>query len=137
MVSNTGFILICSATIAATAAIGTIGVIKMKTDPTVSVVTELFVPVTENWVLTDCYILATAGGGTSSPVITFDKNRGRSMGSTPPLTALLVTNNTRPRFLPQPVGFEAGSILRMYSNTTILNDSTADTLAFFVAVSVQ
>jgi hypothetical protein len=59
------------------------------------------------------------------------------MGTTPPLSALLVSNNTRPRFLPSPVGFEAGSIVRMFSHTTIANDATADSIKFYVAVSIQ
>lgn len=137
MVSNSGFVLECTATVAASDAAGTIDVVTMKTDSTVSGVTELFVPVTENWVLTDAYILASADAGTSAPTVKFDKNRGRSMGTTPPLSALLVTNNTRPRFLPSPVGFEAGSIIRMFTATTIANDATADSIKFYVAVSIQ
>tara|TARA_R110000796_G_scaffold25901_1_gene72529 strand:- start:1581 stop:1994 length:414 start_codon:yes stop_codon:yes gene_type:complete len=137
MVSNSGFVLECTATVAASDAAGTIDVVNMQTDSTVASVTELFVPVTENWVFTDAYILAAADAGTSSPSIRFDKNRGRSMGTTPPLSALLVSNNTRPRFLPSSIGFEAGSIVRMFSNTSIANDATADAIKFFVAVSIQ
>ena len=137
MVSNSGFVLECTATIAASDAAGTIDVVSMQTDPTVNAVTELFVPVTENWVFTDAYILATADAGTSSPSVRFDKNRGRSMGTTPPLSALYVANNTRPRFLPSSIGFEAGSIVRMFTATTIANDGTADAIKFFVAVSIQ
>ena len=137
MVSNSGFVLECTATVAASDAAGTIDVVNMQTDPTVNSVTELFVPVTENWVFTDAYILATADAGTSSPSVRFDKNRGRSMGTTPPLSALYVANNTRPRFLPSSIGFEAGSIVRMFTATTIANDGTADAIKFFVAVSIQ
>ena len=81
MVSNSGFVLECTATIAASDAAGTIDVVNMQTDPTVNSVTELFVPVTENWVFTDAYILLGADAGTSSPSVRFDKNRGRSMGT--------------------------------------------------------
>lgn len=137
MVSNSGFVLECTATILAADAAGTIDVVSMQTDPTVNAVTELFVPVTENWVFTDAYILAAADAGTGDPQVRFDKNRGRSMGSTPPLSALLVSNNTRPRFLPSSIGFEAGSIVRMFTSSTILNDATNDTIKFFVAVSIQ
>lgn len=137
MVNNTGFILECTATVGASESAGTIDVVSMKTDPTVSSVTEMQVPLTENWVFTDCYILASADAGTSSPIVNFDKNRGRSMGSTPPLSAMLVTNNTRPRFLPSPIGFEGGSIIRMFTNSTIVNDGTADSIKFFVAVSIS
>lgn len=137
MVSNTGFVLECTATVGANDPAGTIDTVSMTTDPTVSGVTELFVPTTENWVFTDGYILASADAGTSSPIVDFDKNRGRSMGKTPPLSALLVTNNTRPRFLPNAIGFEAGSIVRMFTNSTIANNATADSIKFYVAVSIQ
>jgi len=137
MVSNSGFVLECTATIAAADPAGTIDVVGMKTDSTVAAVTELFVPVTENWVFTDAYILLAADAGTSSPQCRFDKNRGRSMGTTPPLSALLVSNNTRPRFLPSSIGFEAGSIVRMFTSTTILNNAVADAIKFYVAVSIQ
>jgi hypothetical protein len=49
---------------------------------------------------------------------------------------VLITNNTRPRFSPQPVGFEGGSIVRMFTHTTIANDTVADSIKFFVAISI-
>ena len=133
---SSGLVLECTATVGASDAVGTIDVISMKTDPTVSSVTELQVPLTENWIATDLYILASADSGTSNPVVTMDKNRGRTLVQTPPLSSMLITNNTRPRFSPQPVGFEGGSIVRMFAHTTIANDTSADSIKFFVAISI-
>jgi len=59
------------------------------------------------------------------------------MGTSAALIALLVTNNTRPRFLPEPIGFEAGTVMQMTTVMTVANDATADTFSFFVAVSIQ
>jgi len=133
---SSGLVLECTATVGASDVAGTIDVVSLKTDPTVSAVTELQVPLTENWIATDMYILASADSGTSNPVVTMDKNRGRTLVQTPPLSSVLITNNTRPRFSPQPVGFEGGSIVRMFTHTTIDNDSTADSIKFFVAISI-
>jgi hypothetical protein len=133
---SSGLVLECTTTVGASDAVGTIDVINMKTDPTVSSVTELQVPLTENWIATDLYILASADSGTSNPVVTMDKNRGRTLVQTPPLSSMLITNNTRPRFSPQPVGFEGGSIVRMFAHTTIANDTVADSIKFFVAISI-
>jgi len=133
---SSGLVLECTTTVGASDAVGTIDVINMKTDPTVSSVTELQVPLTENWIATDLYILASADSGTSNPVVTMDKNRGRTLVQTPPLSSMLITNNTRPRFSPQPVGFEGGSIVRMFAHTTIANDTSADSIKFFVAISI-
>ena len=131
-----GLVLECTATVGASDVAGTIDVVSLKTDPTVSAVTELQVPLTENWIATDMYILASADAGTSNPIVTMDKNRGRKLVQTPPLGSMLITNNTRPRFSPQPIGFEAGSIIRMFTLTTIDNDATADSIKFFVAFTI-
>ena len=133
---SSGLVLECTATVGASDVAGTIDVVSLKTDPTVSAVTELQVPLTENWIATDLYILASADSGTSNPVVTMDKNRGRTLVQTPPLSSVLITNNTRPRFSPQPVGFEGGSIVRMFTHTTIDNDTAADSIKFFVAISI-
>jgi hypothetical protein len=133
---SSGLVLECTATVGASDVAGTIDVVSLKTDPTVSAVTELQVPLTENWIATDMYILASADSGTSNPVVTMDKNRGRTLVQTPPLSSVLITNNTRPRFSPQPVGFEGGSIVRMFTHTTINNNATADSIKFFVAISI-
>lgn len=134
---SNGLTLECTATIAASASAGTIKAVSIKTDPTVSSVTELQVPLSETWIFTDVYILAAADSGTSSPVITFDKNRGNTLVTTPPLSSMLITNNTRPRFSPKPVGYNGGDIVRMFAYTTIDNDASADSIKFYVACSIS
>jgi hypothetical protein len=138
--NNSGLVLQCSAAFAVTAPVATVIAATMQTDPTVAAVTELQVPLTENWIATDVYILAAAGGGTPTvinPVITMDKNRGRRLVQTPPLSSMLITNNTRPRFSPQPIGFEGGSIVRMFATSTVVNGGAISTATFFVAISIQ
>ena len=113
-------------------------IIEIQVDPNQTAATEIFVPTTENWVVTDMYILAAGGGtaatGTSDPMIEFIKNRGISLGITPPISAMLISNNTRPRFLPSPIGYEAGDILTIQAITTTTNSATADDMYFYVAV---
>ena len=81
-----------------------------------------------------------AGGGVGAtiiaPVITMDKNRGRTLVQTPPLSAMLITSNTRPRFSPQPIGFEGGSIIRMFATSTVLNGAAVSNIQFSVAISI-
>ena len=137
MVRNTGITLECTRTVPAASAVGTILPVTIKTSPTQTGDTEIFVPQTENWIFTDCYVLTAADYGTSQPMVNFIKNRAISMGTSTSLGALLVTSNTRPRFLPQPIGFEAGSIVTMETITTIANDTSADSIKFYVAVSIQ
>ena len=137
--NNSGLVLNCTATYAITAPAATVLSVTMQTSPTVTGVTELQVPLTENWIATDVYILAAAGAGSATviaPVITMDKNRGRTLVQTPPLNAMLITSNTRPRFSPQPIGFEGGSIIRMFATSTVLNGGAVSNIQFSVAISI-
>ena len=137
--NNSGLVLNCTATYAIAAPAATVLSVTMQTSPTVTGVQELQVPLTENWIATDVYILAVAGAGSATviaPVITMDKNRGRTLVQTPPLNAMLITSNTRPRFSPQPVGFEGGSIIRMFATSTVLNGGAVSNIQFSVAISI-
>ena len=138
--NNSGLVLNCTAAFAVSAPIATVSSCLMQTSPVVNGVNELQVPLTENWIATDVYILATgnaAGNPTAvDPVITMDKNRGRVLVQTPPLSAMLITSNTRPRFSPQPIGFEGGSIVRMFATSTVVNALAISNVQFSVAISI-
>ena len=137
--NNSGLVLNCTAQYAASAPAATVLSVTMQTSPTVTGVTELQVPLTENWIATDVYILAAAGAGSGTvinPVVTMDKNRVRTLVQTPPLSAMLITSNTRPRFSPQPVGFEGGSIIRMFATSTVVNAAAISNIQFSVAISI-
>ena len=137
--NNSGIVLTCSAAFAAAAPVATVISGTMQTSPTVTAVTEVQVPLTENWIATDMYILAAAGAGTPTvinPVISLDKNRGRQLVQTVPLSAMLITNNTRPRFSPNPIGFEGGSIIRTFATSTVLNGGAISTATYFIAISI-
>ena len=137
--NNSGIVLTCQAAFAANAPIATVISATMQTSPTVTAVTELQVPLTENWIATDVYILAAAGAGAPTvidPVVSMDKNRGRQLVQTPPLSSMLITNNTRPRFSPQPIGFEGGSIIRMFATSPVLNAGAISTATYYVAISI-
>ncbi len=137
--NNSGIVLTCTAAFAAAAPVATVISANMQTSPTVTAVTELQVPLTENWIATDVYILAAGGAGAPTvidPVISMDKNRGRQLVQTPPLSSMLITNNTRPRFSPQPIGFEGGSIIRMFATSTVLNGGAISTATYYVAISI-
>ena len=137
MVRNTGRTLTCAVPVAASLIAQQTVQATIQIDPNMTAQSEIFVPTTENWVITDCYILAALGAtGTTNPMIEFIKDRGISMGITTPLSALLISNNTRPRFLPTPIGYEAGSILTIQAITTTTNSATADAITFYVAVDI-
>ena len=138
--NNSGLVLNCTANYAAAAPVATVSPCLMQTSPVVNGVNELQVPLTENWIATDVYILATGNGAGAptvvDPVISMDKNRGRQLVQTPPLSAMLITSNTRPRFSPQPIGFEGGSIVRMFATSTVVNGGAPSNIQFSVAISI-
>ena len=138
MVRNTGRTLTVNFTVVASLAAPITRQCTIQLDPNMTAQSEIFVPTTENWVITDCYILSasTTGTDTTDPMIEFIKDRGVSMGITTPISALLISNNTRPRFLPTPIGYEAGSILTIQAITTTDNNGTADNTNFYVAVDI-
>jgi hypothetical protein len=137
MVRNTGRTLTVNMTVAINLVAPITRQCTIQLDPNMTAQSEVFVPTTENWVITDCYILTAFGAtGTTNPQIEFIKDRGISMGITTPLSALLISNNTRPRFLPTPIGYEAGSILTIQGITTTDNNATADDIDFYVAVDI-
>ena len=138
--NNSGLVLNCNCVYAANAPVATVQAATMQTSPVVAAVNELQVPLTENWIATDVYILVAAGAVEpqllSILLYLCDKNRGRQLVQTPPLSSMLITNNTRPRFSPQPIGFEGGSIIRMFGTSTVLNGGAISTANFFVAISI-
>ena len=138
MVRNTGRTLTVNFTVIASLAAPITRQCTIQLDRNMTAQSEIFVPTTENWVITDCYILAasTTGTDTTDTMIEFIKDRGVSMGITTPISALLISNNTRPRFLPTPIGYEAGSILTIQAITTTDNNATADDTDFYVAVDI-
>jgi hypothetical protein len=137
MVRNTGLTLECtfsnpSASIAAPTTMN----VTIKVTPNDGGSTEQFVPTTENWVLTDMYITAAADSTTGDPMVQFIKDRGITMGTSGVLSTSLVTNNTRPRFLPSPIGFEGGTILSMQCISTVDFVTAIETGKFYVAVDI-
>ena len=138
MVANTGFTLICGFTNPSTATdpVGTVMNVTMQVDPLQTATSELFVPITENWVISDMYISASGDATTGDPIVLFIKDRGNTMGKTTILSAQLVSNNTRPRFLPTAIGFEAGTILTMQAISTVIYGTTVETGKFWVAIDI-
>tara|TARA_R110000824_G_scaffold242344_2_gene431026 strand:- start:575 stop:1003 length:429 start_codon:yes stop_codon:yes gene_type:complete len=138
--NNSGLVLNCTAQYAASAPVATVSPCLLQTSPVVAGVNELQVPLTENWIATDLYILATGNGAGNptavDPVISLDKNRGRQLVQSPPLSAMLITSNTRPRFSPQPIGFEGGSIMRAFATSTVANAVPPSAVQFSIAISI-
>ena len=136
MVSNRGITLECTFANTVSAATPTTMKATIKTSPNDAGSTEQFVPITENWIISDLYITAAGDATTGDPMIQFIKDRGVTMGTTGVLSTSLVTNNTRPRFLPAPIGYEAGTIITIQCISTVNYGTALETGKFYVAVDI-
>lgn len=132
-----GFTLICTATVIASAPVATVNAVSMTRSPLFATQTELTIPNNQTWVIWDVYILAAAGSGTSDPIVNIQKNNDTQMVLTPNLSALLVSNNSRPKFAQMNIGYAPVDILSMLTETTIANDTSVDAIAFRVAMNVS
>lgn len=126
-------ILTLTSTVAASAAVNTTQLVNIATSPEVSTVTTLTIPSGQTWIITDLYILASGDAGTSDPQFRFVKNQTGIVGQTNNLSALLVSNNSRPKLEPK-LGFEGTSQLQVYLITTVANDAAADSIKAFAPV---
>jgi len=129
-------ILLCTATIAASDAIGSIDNVTITDSPEITGVTRFLVPQGQTWIFEDIYIGASADSGTADPVVKIYKGGGRIMGTTPPLSNLLVTNNSRPPYSNRKFGYRGGESISMQTICTIANDTVADSIKFTVRVKV-
>tara|TARA_B100000029_G_scaffold390913_1_gene387711 strand:- start:480 stop:899 length:420 start_codon:yes stop_codon:yes gene_type:complete len=129
-------ILINTATVGASDTSGTIDNVNITDSPELSTVTRFIVPEGQNWILEDLYISTSGDAGTSDPVVRVFKGGGRIMGTTPPLSNLLISNNSRPPYSNVKFMFMGGESLSMQTITTTDNDASADSIKFFIRVRV-
>ena len=130
-------VLICTATVAANDPVGSYDNVNITDSPDLGTVTRFLVPEGQNWICEDLYISTAGGSGTDvDPVVRIYKGGGRIMGTTPPLSNLLVSNNSRPPYSNRKFGYRGGESISMQTITTVVNDGTADNISFFVRVKV-
>ena len=125
----------CTAAPALSTPVGSITNINIQLDPSDSTVTKLQVPVNQTWVIEDVFI-QSGGDGVTKPVIQVIKNNGQIMCTTPILTGMLVTNNSRPPYARRKVGFMPTEILSMKAIGSVSASTVADAITFFVVVSI-
>jgi len=129
-------ILICTANVASSTAIGAVTNVDITDDPALATTTRFQIPQGENWLLEDIYISAAAGAGTSLPLVRIVKNGGKRMGTTPPLGDLLVSNSSRPPYSNAKFFYRAGDQISMELVNSVANDTADDNIAFRVRIRV-
>ena len=130
-------VLTCTATGNASIAVGTVFNVSITDDPGITAVVRFLVPSGQTWIFEDLYISTAGGAGaTVDPVVRIFKDGGRIMGTTPPLSNLLVSNNSRPPYSNRKFLYRGGQTIQMQCINTIQNDGSADAVTFFVRVRI-
>lgn len=120
-------------TIPAGASAGTVLNATITDDPSVGAVNEVQIPITETWYITDIYVKSAPSVDIQ---LTFVKNRRRELYRTPPVSALVQSNPSRPE--PPVMMYQAGEILSVKATTLEANSGTsAVTVEVFVDVAVE
>lgn len=135
--TNSG-VVIATDTVAASAAAATVDYADLTTSPSLATTKSLTVPQSQTWVLADVFILATADAGTADPVLAYFKDGSFNMAGTPPLSTMLVSNNSRPRpFAGRILAYEPVSQMSIQWTTTTANDATQDSLKWFTNIAIS
>lgn len=127
--------LYCTAAPAASVPIGSFTNVNIQTDASDSTTTKYQIPTGQTWVIEDMFI-QSGGDGTTKPQVQVIKNNGQIMCTTPVLTGMLVTNNSRPPYARKKVGFRPMEILSMKTIATVANGTAVDSVTFYVVVSI-
>ncbi len=130
-------LLLCTATVAASEVIGGIDNVNFTDSPELATTTRFQIPSGQKWTIEDLYISATADSGTSDPVVRIVKSGGRIMGTTPPLSNLLVSNNSRPPYSNLKFVFFGNETIQAQTIASIANDATIDAIRFTMRIKVR
>lgn len=88
---------------------GTIKVCNLQWNPRIPAATEVIIPISEYWLLTDLFIAKSTDDGSAEPVIEFKKDNDRLLDTSQQLNVVLVTSAQRPNGLHAGLGYEGGS----------------------------
>jgi hypothetical protein len=92
------------------------------------------IPQSQVWVITDMYITSTAADPADAQ-ITFTKNGIKPLLVSAPLSANVVTNNSRPG-IPAPLLYEPNSSLQLPAAPIVTAGTTTATDTFLISVTI-
>jgi len=110
--------------------------VSITDSPDLTGTTRFEVPQGQNWGFDDLYISVIGDATDADPVVEVRKNGGKIMGQTPPLSNLLVSNNSRPSYSRKKFFYRAGSTISMQTINTKAAAVGDQTALFIVRVTV-
>jgi len=120
-----------TATIKNTSPIGTIVPCNIKWSTTISAENEVIIPISEMWLITDCYVTSAAnGGGTADVQLRFKKDSDRLMDTSEILGTVVTTFNARPNGLHGNLQYEGGTHMQVEATNNVQHTSAANIRAY-------
>ena len=128
---SAGGTITLTAAFGASAPIGTIVPCKIKWSTTVSAENEVIIPISEMWLITDCYVTSNANAGDTADVqLRFKKDSDRLMDTSEILITVLTTSNARPNGLHGNLQYEGGTHMQVEATNNVQTDSTENIRAY-------
>lgn len=111
-------------------AAGSIIQASLQWTPRITAATEIIIPTSELWLLTDLYVNNAAGAGTDiNPQVLFYKDNDRLLDSSHYLLSVLVSSNQRPNGLHGNLQYEGGSHMTATLLTSVVAGAARTVLA--------
>ena len=128
---SAGGTITLTATIPNASPIGTIVPCNIKWSTTVAAQNEVIVPISEMWLLTDCYVTSTSnGGGQADAQLRFKKDSDRLMDTSEILTTVVTSSNARPNGLHGNLQYEGGTHMQVEATNNVLTDAARSIRAY-------
>ena len=128
---SAGGTITLTAAFVANAEVGTIVPCNIKWTTTVAAENEVIIPISEMWLLTDCYVTSAAnGGGDFDAQLRFKKDSDRLMDTSEILKTVVTSSNARPNGLHGNLQYEGGTHMQVEATNNVKHTSAANIRAY-------
>ena len=117
---SAGGTITLAAAFTANVPVGTIVPCNIKWSTTVSAENEVIIPISEMWLLTDCYVTSATNAGDQADVqLRFKKDSDRLMDTSEILGTVLTSSNARPNGLHGNLQYEGGTHMQVEATNNV------------------
>ena len=128
---SAGGTITLTATFATNVPVGTIVPCNIKWSTTVSAENEVIIPISEMWLITDCYVTSNTNAADPLDVqLRFKKDSDRLMDTSEILVTVLTTANARPNGLHGNLQYEGGTHMQVEATNNVQNNTAPKVRAY-------
>ena len=128
---SAGGVITLTADFTASAPVGTIVPCNIKWSTTVSAENEIIIPISEMWLLTDCYVTSIGNAGNDVDCqLRFKKDSDRLMDTSEILATVVTSYNARPNGLHGNLQYEGGTHMQVEATNNVLSTTARKIRAY-------